>query len=117
MQSQKEFLSTLPARGATEADARGGTRYTISIHAPREGSDAYRTEQPGQQRNFYPRSPRGERPALCGPLYPVAPISIHAPREGSDSFIVVPAAYFCVFLSTLPARGATAVEQLGYSDD
>ena len=34
-----EFQSTLPAWGATERDARGGTRYTISIHAPRMGSD------------------------------------------------------------------------------
>ena len=84
IQEGKEFLSTLPARGATQpfdsVDELGGYFYPrsprgerrkmhdyftsclpISIHAPREGSDA-----------------------LCGPLYPVVPISIHAPREGSD---------------------------------
>ena len=36
------------------------------------------------QDNFYPRSPRGERPHhLCDVLVH-AGISIHAPREGSD---------------------------------
>ena len=35
------FLSTLPARGATSDAAKVATNYiTISIHAPREGSDA-----------------------------------------------------------------------------
>ena len=38
------------------------------------------------QDNFYPRSPRGERPHhLCDVLVH-AGISIHAPREGSDVF-------------------------------
>ena len=35
-----EFLSTLPARGATGRDLPRIERQTISIHAPREGSDA-----------------------------------------------------------------------------
>ena len=56
----------------------------ISIHAPREGSDCCRSFQTGAPRYFYPRSPRGERP---GPL--------------TSSVLK------CVFLSTLPARGAT----------
>ena len=35
----RQFLSTLPARGATDV-AKGATmRAIISIHAPREGSD------------------------------------------------------------------------------
>ena len=34
------FLSTLPARGATRADAPLLPADQISIHAPREGSDA-----------------------------------------------------------------------------
>ena len=78
------FLSTLPARGATEHSMTLTLRGGISIHAPREGSDrrpiltasygtvflstlpargattsamtAKRTKQ-----DFYPRSPRGER--------------------------------------------------------
>ncbi len=37
-----QFLSTLPARGATLADAALRQSGIISIHAPREGSDVYR---------------------------------------------------------------------------
>ena len=33
------FLSTLPARGATDLGAVAGDVAAISIHAPREGSD------------------------------------------------------------------------------
>ena len=58
----------------------------ISIHAPREGSDSDLREA-------------GE----------TGGISIHAPREGSD----IPSTVFdnpeLLFLSTLPARGATGV--------
>ena len=78
-----QFLSTLPARGATlghlqplpadvisiHAPREGSDTATasncwsteISIHAPREGSDGRRKDRGGQRHNFYPRSPRGER--------------------------------------------------------
>src|SRR5699024_10718837 len=83
------FLSTLPARGATEepplarqqgkisihAPREGSDLSTagrqilksqISIHAPREGSDHRQPQKGGQQMNFYLRSPRGERrPRAC----------------------------------------------------
>ena len=39
-----------------------------------------------------------------------AQISIHAPREGSDPAACGSAAQPLLFLSTLPARGATKVE-------
>ena len=59
---EKRFQSTLPVRGATPILPRGAPgQLSISIHAPREGSDG----GPDQ-----------------GPSH--APISIHAPREGSD---------------------------------
>ena len=63
----------------------------ISIHAPREGSDLPSiTSTFSRRRYFYPRSPRGERPLICFSV------------RGS-----------LVFLSTLPARGATVdVEHL-----
>ena len=65
------FLSTLPARGATydlnEDDKR---LEEISIHAPREGSDA----------DYYKQLPV------------LSSISIHAPREGSD--MLVPGSFF-----------------------
>ena len=56
----------------------------ISIHAPREGSDLLRALGGRAPGHFYPRSPRGERPAQ---------------KEGRDERKL--------FLSTLPARGAT----------
>ena len=59
--------------------------------------------------NFYPRSPRGERPFLFGSLLGHKAISIHAPREGSDVLIFFVFFAVLVFLSTLPARGATRV--------
>ena len=79
------FLSTLPARGATFDIAYGKSQITISIHAPREGSDKSVQNFLRPPGYFYPRSPRGERlPQLnTGP-------------------------YNLKFLSTLPARGATA---------
>ena len=58
------FLSTLPARGATLYTAKEVKAEKISIHAPREGSDA------------------GKSPLVVLMLT----ISIHAPREGSDLF-------------------------------
>ena len=59
----------------------------ISIHAPREGSDWY------------------VLPFGYGPSW----ISIHAPREGSDASLASRFCTFWLFLSTLPARGATGV--------
>ena len=100
------FLSTLPARGATlhpcffvlpdvisihapreGSDHNLGGRpdsRSISIHAPREGSDGLGRQDGDPHPHFYPRSPRGERPAS------------RTERAGIPSF-----------LSTLPARGAT----------
>ena len=56
------FLSTLPARGATGQKGIDGRRGHISIHAPREGSDALLHRVSRAYVHFYPRSPRGERP-------------------------------------------------------
>ena len=79
------FLSTLPARGAT-----GRLRRKISpVH------------------DFYPRSPRGERQRRTDGQLPRCRISIHAPREGSDLGQLSMSSPKSVFLSTLPARGAT----------
>src|SRR5699024_12652271 len=80
-----KFLSTLPARGATEPAALVQRR----------------------QRNFYPRSPRGERPYTKGDVtYTEGDFYPRSPRgerrmERSDAD---PAS---AFLSMLPARGAT----------
>ena len=125
------FLSTLPARGATYPSRLHPPEAPISIHAPREGSDALpetctlswayfyprspRGERPKNAnillllQNFYPRSPRGERPAAAADGGDHLIISIHAPREGSDLTAGVCDGGQVPFLSTLPARGATDV--------
>ena len=127
----QEFLSTLPARGATKSAMRKRKFFKISIHAPREGSDhAIYQNSRNYVQYFYPRSPRGERPlartSTTAPptyFYPRSPrgerrdrgcsqrvavlISIHAPREGSDVRVMANVTVYNLFLSTLPARGAT----------
>ena len=60
----------------------------ISIHAPRVGSDLPANRVYHLKLNFYPRSPRGERPSA-----------------GSGDL-----ARAIEFLSTLPAWGATGTE-------
>ena len=83
------FQSTLPARGATNVKADVERDEEISIHAPREGSDAIKKRAQLAAMNFNPRSPRGERPVGAHRSKSRLTISIHAPREGSD-FVVVP---------------------------
>ena len=65
---EAEFQSTLPARGATSRSVLRCSTRSISIHAPREGSDC-------RQINAC---------AMAGD------ISIHAPREGSDGIHSAP---------------------------
>ena len=84
------FLSTLPARGATYPSDELAERTVISIHAPREGSDRAPCAPARPCADFYPRSPRGERPP--GPAAP---------------------SWKTAFLSTLPARGATTYSMDG----
>ena len=103
------FQSTLPARGATICCLVASLSVSISIHAPREGSDLDSIAV--NVFSFY--------------------ISIHAPREGSDSQMIIciprqsnfnprsprgerrlsPHRLFSLppFQSTLPARGATYI--------
>ena len=60
--STREFQSTLPARGATGVTTTQEMLESISIHAPRTGSDAEKIS-----------------------IAPSIRISIHAPRTGSDT--------------------------------
>ena len=78
----------------------------ISIHAPREGSDAAVHPLRAEGPDFYPRSPRGERPGgpcragRSGDFYPRSP-------RGERLARLDQAGQPTEFLSTLPARGAT----------
>ena len=102
-----QFQSTLPARGATSLGSSLTIGFPVSIHAPREGSDALVAFHPIHFTRFNPRSPRGERPLRVQSVSPrrafqstlpargaTRPrrdkvqdtrVSIHAPREGSDA--------------------------------
>ena len=96
-----------PREGSDQPTFTGLCENLISIHAPREGSDffpmpglllictflstlpargATRSVRPTvpSRFHFYPRSPRGERPATSRACAGCGAISIHAPREGSD---------------------------------
>ena len=78
------FQSTLPVWGATSEILLVTVLVTISIHAPRVGSDRGRVVHFSLEGDFNPRSPCGERPWLCqAPLVPA------------------------LFQSTLPVWGAT----------
>ena len=75
-----------PREGSDLLRRRGPQhRAAISIHAPREGSDRFRPSPAPATADFYPRSPRGERRKPRRPRRCPGSISIHAPREGSDT--------------------------------
>ena len=100
------FQSTLPVGGATLRCPAASREETISIHAPRGGSDQQADGYPDLPADFNPRSPWGERQTVKGSTprnrrfqstLPVGGatqhmrleggpgiISIHAPRGGSD---------------------------------
>ena len=62
-----------------------GVEHSISIHAPREGSDR-RHSGSGLQRGISIHAPREGSDQGRAARYPELAISIHAPREGSDLF-------------------------------
>ena len=58
---------------------------SISIHALREEGDRPPASELGLCENFYPRPPRGGRPAGIRRAWQRIPISIHALREEGDA--------------------------------
>ena len=58
---------------------------TISIHAPREGSDIEPGKEPALMEIFLSTLPARGATFLAADLCLVILISIHAPREGSDN--------------------------------
>ena len=79
-----KFLSTPSARRATRPRWQPGGLRQISIHALREEGD----RGPGTPHRplgyFYPRPPRGGRPAFAPGNRHLVVISIHALREEGD---------------------------------
>ena len=87
-----KFQSTLPAWGATLDRLTTLYLYSISIHAPRMGSD---------------QCPERQLDTTC--------ISIHAPRMGSDPVLRFYSTLRFLFQSTLPAWGATAKNNIAWA--
>ena len=83
-ESKPLFQSTPPARGATPSFEINFALYTISIHAPRKGSDAN----------------KGRCRDCCGYFNP-------RPSQGERQNCVNYAIDYLRFQSTPPARGAT----------
>ena len=80
----KRFQSTLPARGATRFGSKIRQESSISIHAPRTGSDDFACAGFLRRLGISIHAPRtGSDGAEVCPA-PAADISIHAPRTGSD---------------------------------
>ena len=124
-----QFLSTLPARGATNATFCTVRSFSFLSTLPARGATTRFSARAPSPTDFYPRSPRGERLKHPAHREVLSLISIHAPREGSDllafKIFEVSDNFYPrsprgerpkvggikpgtnVFLSTLPARGAT----------
>ena len=128
----EKFLSTPSARRATRRAPRRQQPGAISIHALREEGDAERVVVPDRLKgflstpsarratvlsalssqplyNFYPRPPRGGRPAQSLRRRRPSRISIHALREEGDVLEKVVYQKLNEFLSTPSARRATMV--------
>ena len=80
----RRFQSTLPVWGATIGTVQNGKTWTISIHAPRVGSDAAReiSCEKGRISIHAPRVGSDQNWGLQSGQNVL--ISIHAPRVGSD---------------------------------
>ncbi len=76
-----------PRAGSDKGSTLDAMPLFISIHAPRAGSDYYRRLHKAMPSNFNPRSPCGERRYSWMYIWQFCIISIHAPRAGSDGSI------------------------------
>ena len=105
---KSEFLSTLPAWGATTRHGIHWKHLSISIHAPRVGSDCRTLTRQTLQSAISIHAPRvGSDHSTYATYEFKVPISIHAPRVGSDCGQYSHVRPEQAFLSTLPAWGAT----------
>ena len=109
------FLSTLPARGATPVKAYPADFIEFLSTLPARGATHGPAAQTGGPAHFYPRSPRGERPALFGAVFAAHQFLSTLPARGAT--ILQSVAYTPIqFLSTLPVRGATPTRRQMFPD-
>ena len=104
------FLSTLPARGATQGALVGPGEVQISIHAPREGSDACRIWDWFGASSFLSTLPARGATRRCCRWWWTRRFLSTLPARGA-TFDIFANAGNIEFLSTLPARGATCLRQ------
>ena len=101
------FLSTLSLRRATErVDLLLVSLAFLSTLSLRRATAAASTGLRAS-RDFYPRSPCGERPRIFCFIRVFSPISIHALLAESDLVVFAVAVLCYIFLSTLSLRRAT----------
>ena len=129
------FQFTHPGRGATDVPSDDDVDFPVSIHAPREGCDAYPKDERYHTHTFqfthpgrgatYKRSPTSEEHLVsihapregcdCSRSVLTASevsVSIHAPREGCDTGVVPSELFGTEFQFTHPGRGATEADRL-----
>ena len=100
------FLSTPSARRATLWGLLVSLGSSISIHALREEGDCSSGSKLRAYSNFYPRPPRGGRPAIC-PARPSLTYFYPRPPRGGRLQLVRGFNSQHKFLSTPSARRAT----------
>ena len=104
------FQSTLPARGATAEYLSVIAHRSISIHAPRTGSDVPLSARTPGARGFQSTLPARGATLSCTALRHISFISIHAPRTGSDTaFLLVLHAHITQISIHAPRTGSDAV--------
>ena len=108
-----KFLSTLSLRRATERKVLIADVYIFLSTLSLRRATSFNAAQPAAQRNFYPRSPCGERPVARQQCGADQAISIHALLAESDERLQRLAVAQWTFLSTLSLRRATA-ERYGF---
>ena len=100
------FLSTPSARRATRARSCACRCDTISIHALREEGDRGPAAAADGHLHFYPRPPRGGRPAAA-PLLMASVRFLSTPSARRATFAHSTVPNDAIFLSTPSARRAT----------
>ena len=81
-------IHALREEGDSNSTIRLSRFLTISIHALREEGDAADISYDNSKSDFYPRPPRGGRPANSWDTLRLVTISIHALREEGDAGFV-----------------------------
>ena len=108
---RSKFLSTPSARRATLYNHRHAHCCQISIHALREEGDRRRERRTTRSRDFYPRPPRGGRPAGGPGSFHGRQISIHALREEGDNTLAARSARARYFYPRPPRGGRRSLQQ------